>query len=91
MNTSSSGSVLKTILAVIAAVFGIGLLIGGIYLAVLGGSWYYIIAGILFIATAVLCINEKVLHSLFMPYSFWRQWCGGCGKSVQISLHLRRV
>ena len=38
MNTSSSGSVLKTILAVIAAVFGIGLLIGGIYLAVLGGS-----------------------------------------------------
>ncbi len=32
MNTSTSGSVLKTILAVIAAIFGLGLLIGGFIL-----------------------------------------------------------
>ena len=52
MNTSSSGSVLKTILAAIAAIFGLVLLFGGIYLATLGGSWYYIIAGLFFLATA---------------------------------------
>ncbi len=79
MNTSSSGSVLKTILAVIAAVFGIGLLIGGIYLAVLGGSWYYIIAGILFIATAVLLYKRKsaallVYAILVLATVVWGLW-----------------
>jgi quinoprotein glucose dehydrogenase len=67
MNTSTSGSVLKTILAVVAAIFGLGLLIGGIYLAVLGGSWYYIIAGILFIATAVLL--QKLKSSALIVYA----------------------
>lgn len=43
MSTPSSGSGLKTFTAVIAVIFGLVLLIGGIYLAVLGGSWYYII------------------------------------------------
>lgn len=57
MSTPSSGSGLKTFTAVIAVIFGLVLLIGGIYLAVLGGSWYYIIAGLLFIATAVLLQN----------------------------------
>ncbi|MEG1155603.1 MAG: membrane-bound PQQ-dependent dehydrogenase, glucose/quinate/shikimate family, partial [Acinetobacter sp.] len=79
MNTSSSGSVLKTILAVIAAVFGIGLLIGGIYLAVLGGSWYYIIAGILFIATAVLLYKRKsaalLVYAIFVLATVvWGLW-----------------
>ena len=67
MNTSTSGSVLKTILAVVAATIGLGLLIGGIYLAVLGGSWYYIIAGILFIATAVLL--QKLKSSALIVYA----------------------
>ncbi|MCP5773733.1 membrane-bound PQQ-dependent dehydrogenase, glucose/quinate/shikimate family, partial [Klebsiella pneumoniae] len=79
MNTSSSGSVLKTILAVIAAVFGIGLLIGGIYLAVLGGSWYYIIAGILFIATAALLYKRKsaalLVYAIFVLATVvWGLW-----------------
>src|SRR5690606_13112721 len=79
MNTSSSGSVLKTILAVIAVVFGIGLLIGGIYLAVLGGSWYYIIAGILFITTAVLLYQRKsaalLVYAVFVLATVvWGLW-----------------
>ena len=59
MSTPSSDSALKTVLAVIAIIFGLLLLIGGIYLAVLGGSWYYIIAGLFFIATAVLLHKLK--------------------------------
>ncbi len=79
MNTSSSGSVLKTILAVIAVIFGLVLLIGGIYLAVLGGSWYYIIAGIFFIATAVLLQKLKgaaltVYAVLIIGTVVWGLW-----------------
>ena len=67
MSTPASGSVLKTILAVVAAIFGLVLLIGGIYLAVLGGSWYYIIAGIFFIVTAVLL--QKLKGSALTVYA----------------------
>ena len=68
MNTpSSAGSVLKTIAAIIAVIMGLVLLLGGIYLAVLGGSWYYIIAGLLFIVTAVLL--HKLKSSALLVYS----------------------
>jgi len=67
MSTPSSGSALKTVLAVIAIIFGLVLLIGGIYLAVLGGSWYYIIAGLFFIATAVLL--QKFKSSALLVYA----------------------
>lgn len=91
MNTSSSGSVLKTILAAIAAIFGLVLLFGGIYLATLGGSWYYIIAGLFFLATAVLLQNVKAQLLLFMQYWSLVQWYGGFGKWVQTSLHWHHV
>ena len=67
MGTPSSGSGFKTFTAGIAALFGLILLIGGIYLAVLGGSWYYIIAGLLFIATAVLL--QKLKSSALIVYA----------------------
>ncbi|MFV5312357.1 glucose/quinate/shikimate family membrane-bound PQQ-dependent dehydrogenase [Acinetobacter schindleri] len=79
MNTSSSGSVLKTILAAIAAIFGLVLLFGGIYLATLGGSWYYIIAGLFFLATAVLLQKRKstaliVYAVLVLGTVVWGLW-----------------
>ena len=79
MSTPASGSVLKTILAVVAAIIGLVLLIGGIYLAVLGGSWYYIIAGIFFIATAVLLQKLKgtaltVYAVLVLGTVVWGLW-----------------
>ena len=67
MNTPSSGSGLKTILAIVAIILGLVLLIGGIYLAVLGGSWYYIIAGLFFIATAILL--QKLKSSALIVYA----------------------
>lgn len=79
MNTSPSGSLLKTILAVVAAIIGLVLLVGGIYLAVLGGSWYYIIAGIFFIVTAVLLQKLKgaaliVYAVLVLGTVVWGLW-----------------
>jgi quinoprotein glucose dehydrogenase len=38
------------------ALLGLALLVGGIWLAVLGGSWYYLIAAIFMLATAVLLL-----------------------------------
>lgn len=69
MNTPSSGSGLKTILAIVAIILGLVLLIGGIYLAVLGGSWYYIIAGLFFIATAILL--QKLKSSALIVYAIF--------------------
>jgi quinoprotein glucose dehydrogenase len=40
-------------------VFGVGLLAGGIWLAVLGGSWYYLLAGLALIATGILLAKRK--------------------------------
>jgi len=60
-------------------IFGLVLLIGGIYLAILGGSWYYIIAGIFFIATAVLLHKQKstaliVYAVLILGTVVWGLW-----------------
>lgn len=40
--------------AAISLLAGLFLLVGGIYLAMLGGSFYYLIAGLVFVITAVL-------------------------------------
>jgi len=40
--------------AIVVALFGLFFLVGGIWLVVLGGSWYYLIAGIALLATGAL-------------------------------------
>ncbi|MEK7740887.1 MAG: membrane-bound PQQ-dependent dehydrogenase, glucose/quinate/shikimate family, partial [Pseudomonadota bacterium] len=77
MQTPSSG--LRTLTVVIAIVFGVVLLGGGVWLAALGGSWYYIIAGILFIATAILLrkLNSSALYvyaALVLGTVVWGLW-----------------
>jgi len=42
------------LLAIVCGLFGAGLLVGGIQLALLGGSWYYLIAGAALAATGAL-------------------------------------
>ncbi|WP_368565662.1 outer membrane protein assembly factor BamB family protein, partial [Acinetobacter bereziniae] len=77
MHTPSSG--FRTFTIAIAVVFGLVLLIGGIWLAALGGSWYYIIAGILFIATAILLrkLSSSALYvyaALVLGTVVWGLW-----------------
>ncbi|WP_252151588.1 glucose/quinate/shikimate family membrane-bound PQQ-dependent dehydrogenase [Acinetobacter terrestris] len=66
-------------MAAVAIIFGLVLLIGGIYLAVLGGSWYYIIAGLFFIVTAILLQKSKtsallVYAALVFGTVVWGLW-----------------
>ena len=79
MSTPSSASGLTTFTAAIAVIFGLVLLLGGIYLAVLGGSWYYVIAGLFFIAAAVLLQKLKsaalaVYAVLILGTVVWGLW-----------------
>jgi quinoprotein glucose dehydrogenase len=77
MQTPSSG--FRTFTIAIAIVFGLVLFIGGVWLAALGGSWYYIIAGILFIATAILLrkLSSSALYvyaALVLGTVVWGLW-----------------
>lgn len=48
------------VIGVILAVFGLGVLLGGGKLASLGGSWYYLLAGALMIASGVQLARRKI-------------------------------
>ncbi len=52
--THSKRSVALWAMVILLALLGLGSLGGGLWLILLGGSWYYAIAGVLFLATAVL-------------------------------------
>jgi quinoprotein glucose dehydrogenase len=54
MNTFTTHSGLRRFTAIVAAIFALFLLIGGIWLAVLGGSFYYVITGAVLLIIAVL-------------------------------------
>ena len=65
--------------AAISLLAGLFLLVGGIYLAMLGGSFYYLIAGLVFVITAVLVYLGRrevlPLFGLFLLGSLgWAIW-----------------
>ena len=53
--------ILLTVIAAVIALCGLAALVGGVWLLVLGGSWYYAIAGLAMIATAVLLWRRSVM------------------------------
>ncbi len=62
MKTNNSGSrVIATLTALFAVLTGLYLLIGGIWLVAIGGSWYYPIAGVVMLITAWLLWQRKAL------------------------------
>lgn len=48
----------------IFAIIGFVLLFGGIYLISLGGSWYYLVAGLWILATAVLLKKTRCIGAV---------------------------
>lgn len=48
-------------LAVLLLGFGVPILVGGIWLITLGGSWYYLFAGLGLVATAWFLIRRELL------------------------------
>ncbi|CAB3808428.1 glucose/quinate/shikimate family membrane-bound PQQ-dependent dehydrogenase [Paraburkholderia fynbosensis] len=59
MQRSESSSIARVLTVVFAALSGLYLLVGGVWLVVSGGSPYYVIAGIVMLVTAVLVQRRK--------------------------------
>ncbi|WP_106477400.1 glucose/quinate/shikimate family membrane-bound PQQ-dependent dehydrogenase [Phytohalomonas tamaricis] len=55
----SKTRLLPSLIGLVLALLGIAMLVGGIKLSMLGGSWYYLIAGIGIILTGLLLIAAK--------------------------------
>jgi Glucose dehydrogenase len=82
MSNPSTGTGMRTFTVVVMAIFALVLLIGGIWLAVLGGSWYYIIAGLLMLASAIYLrkIQNSSLYiyaALMLGTVIWGLWEAG--------------
>lgn len=70
------------LLALLIAVFGLALTAGGAWLIALGGSWYYLSAGVALLVTAVLLFLRNpaalwVYAALFIATFVWSLWESG--------------
>ncbi|MEL4015792.1 glucose/quinate/shikimate family membrane-bound PQQ-dependent dehydrogenase [Dryocola clanedunensis] len=80
VKTNKSGSrVIATLSALFAVLTGLYLLIGGIWLVAIGGSWYYPIAGVVMLVTAWLLWQRKALAlwiyaALLLCTVVWSIW-----------------
>ncbi|TDV38265.1 quinoprotein glucose dehydrogenase [Paraburkholderia caballeronis] len=79
---SSSNSVVRWITLVFAALSGLYLLLGGIWLSAIGGSVYYVIAGLALLVTAFLIHRRKgaalVLYAVLLVGTVaWAVWEAG--------------
>lgn len=80
MKTNNSGSrVIATLTVLFAVLTGLYLLIGGIWLVAIGGSWYYPIAGVVMLITAWLLWQRKALAlwlyaALLLCTVAWSVW-----------------
>ena len=86
---SRIGTWLITALAVVVALAGLALAGGGIYLIVLGGSWYYAPAGLALLATAWFLFRRSRLAvwiylALFAVTVGWAMWESGFNGWAQI-------
>lgn len=70
------------VLAILLFLFGLTLLIGGVWLISLGGSWYYVLAGIALIVIALLLKSRRaiaqILYALLLvATATWAYWEAG--------------
>ena len=67
---------LPATLGVLVALMGLSLAGGGVYLAALGGSWYYVLAGAMFLAAGYLIINGRIagLYTYVGGFAFTCVW-----------------
>lgn len=75
-------SILVKILAIVFILFSLPLIFGGGYLVTLGGSWYYLIAGVALIVSGILLFKNKmsgawVFGVFFVLTLLWTIWESG--------------
>lgn len=79
MSQSSQHSIVGAITIFILLLFGVLLLGGGIWLTTLGGSFYYVIAGLMLIASGILLYRRSMLSyliyaALMLGTIIWSLW-----------------
>jgi len=79
MNQSASKSGLRTLTVIIIGLIALFLLIGGVWLATIGGSYYYVIAGVLLLIVAVQLYKRAsgplwVYAALMLGSVIWGVW-----------------
>lgn len=82
MEMSSQSSTSIKIFAFVLLLFALTLFCGGIYLAFLGGSWYYLISGIILLASSFYLFKNKKLGAylfliFFIITLIWTIWEAG--------------
>lgn len=81
-NATHQGGALRlacSVLSILTGLFGLALLIGGVWLIGLGGSWYYGLAGIALLATAALLWRRKpaalaLISLIWLATLVWALW-----------------
>ncbi|MFM9269676.1 membrane-bound PQQ-dependent dehydrogenase, glucose/quinate/shikimate family [Halomonas elongata] len=79
---SRSGSFFAKIVGIIIALVGLALGGGGLYLATLGGSWYYLIAGVFMLLSGIQLLRGKasgagIFALVFISTFLWAAWESG--------------
>src|SRR5258708_21084542 len=70
---------INRIFAALVVLMGLGLLLGGIYLATLGGSLYYVLAGLAYLIAGILLWRRQargvwllvLMAVLTIPWALW--------------------
>ena len=66
----------RALLGIFVALFGLALAGGGAYLAALGGSWYYVVVGVMFFAAGYFLIKGRIagLYTCSAAFVFTCVW-----------------
>ena len=80
---------LPGVVAIVLAIFGLPMAAGGIWLITLGGSWYYLLAGVGLLATAWLLFQRSTLAlwiylATFIGTLCWAYWEVGFDAWAQV-------
>lgn len=82
MGKNTSSSVIRLLSTLFAALTGVYLLVGGVWLSAIGGSPYYVIAGVVMLAVAFLLFKRKaaalgLYAALMLATVIWGVWEAG--------------
>ncbi|GHB19289.1 membrane-bound PQQ-dependent dehydrogenase, glucose/quinate/shikimate family [Salinicola rhizosphaerae] len=81
-SSGGAGGIIARLVGIIVALVGLALGAGGAYLAILGGSWYYLIAGIVMLVSGVQLMRAKMSGAwlfglVFIGTLLWAAWESG--------------
>lgn len=81
-SSGGAGSVFAKLVGIIVALVGLALGAGGAYLATLGGSWYYLVAGVLMLISGIQLFRGRVSGAViygvvFVGTFLWAAWESG--------------